>query len=258
MPPNSAGDRVDSDFQPSVAAFHRAQIGAGERFRCPRLSDGSIGRRTIARMIAGVILAAGRSTRMGRPKSLLTCPDGRTFTRALVDALRSGGVSPLLIVGRPDDRALQADVEAIGSPVTRVTPVTPVTFVANFDADAGGQLSSVLAGLREADRPGTSAVMIVPVDAPLITAETVSTLIAVFAATAAPVVRARCQGRNGHPVIFSRALFDELRAADPALGAKAVLREHAAEIVNVDVDDPGVLGDVDTPEDYRKLIADQT
>jgi molybdenum cofactor cytidylyltransferase len=200
-------------------------------------------------MIAGVILAAGRSTRMGRPKSLLTCRDGRTFARALVDALRDGGVSPLVIVGRPDDRALRGEVEAIGS---------PVTFVANSDADAGGQLSSVLAGLREADGPDLSALMVVPVDAPLIAAETVSTLIAAFGATAAPVVRARYQGRNGHPVIFSRKVFGELRAADPALGAKAVLRAHANHIVNVDVDDPGVLGDIDTPDDYRRLIAGQT
>jgi molybdenum cofactor cytidylyltransferase len=200
-------------------------------------------------MIAGLILAAGRSTRMGRPKALLTCQDGRTFARALVHALRRGGVSRVLIVGRPEDRALQAEVEAIES---------PVTFVANDDADAGGQLSSVIAGLREADRPGISAVMVVPVDAPLVTAETVSSLAGVFGASGAPVVRARYQGRNGHPVIFSREVFSELRSADPGVGAKAVLRAHATEIVNVDVDDAGVLGDVDTPEDYRRLLADQT
>jgi CTP:molybdopterin cytidylyltransferase MocA len=55
-------------------------------------------------------------------------------------------------------------------------------------------------------------------------------------------------------VIFSRAVFDELRRADPAAGAKAVLRAHEAAIVNVDVEDPGVLGDVDTPESYRALF----
>ena len=200
-------------------------------------------------MIAGLILAAGRSTRMGRSKALLTCRDGRTFVRALVEALLGGGVSAVLIVGRPEDRALQAEVERIGS---------RVEFVSNSDADAGGQLSSVLAGLRQADRPGLSAIMVVPVDAPLVTAETVSALGAVFDATSAPIIRGRYQGRNGHPVVFARAVFDDLRRADAAVGAKAVLRAHAAEIVNVDVEDAGVLGDVDTPEDYRKLIADQT
>lgn len=96
--------------------------------------------------------------------------------------------------------------------------------------------------------------MVVPVDAPLVAPETVSKLIGVFAATGAVIVRARYQGRNGHPVIFSRAVFDQLRHADPSLGAKAVLRAHEDAIVNVDVDDPGVTGDIDTPEDYEKLV----
>jgi molybdenum cofactor cytidylyltransferase len=82
----------------------------------------------------------------------------------------------------------------------------------------------------------------------------VATLIAVFSATGAPVVRARFQGRNGHPVVFSRAVFDHLRAADPQVGAKAILRAHAGAIVEVDVEDPAVVGDVDTPEDYRRLL----
>jgi len=63
----------------------------------------------------------------------------------------------------------------------------------------------------------------------------------------------REQVRNGHPVVFSRTVFDELRRADPAIGAKAVLRDHQDAIVNVDVDDPGVAGDIDTPEDYEGL-----
>jgi molybdenum cofactor cytidylyltransferase len=82
----------------------------------------------------------------------------------------------------------------------------------------------------------------------------VSTLIAAFSATGAPVVRARFQGRNGHPVIFSRAVFDQLRGADPHVGAEAVLRAHVRAIVNVDVEDSAVVGDVDTPEDYRRLL----
>lgn len=196
-------------------------------------------------MIAGLILAAGRSSRMGQSKALLTCPDGRTFVRALADALRAGGVEAPVIVGRADDAALHVEVQGFRS---------GVALVMNPDADRGGQLSSVLAGLREVDRPGVCAIMIIPVDAPLVTADTISTLIAVFTATGAPIVRARYEGRNGHPVIFSRALFEELRGADPGLGAKAVLRAHSSALINVDVDDAGVVGDVDTPEDYRRLF----
>jgi len=195
-------------------------------------------------MIAGVILAAGRSTRMGRPKAMLIAPCGSTFVARLVHTLTSGGVDAPFVVGRPEDELLRSAVESLDS---------RARWVENPDADTGGQLSSLQAGLRRADRPGIRALMVVPVDAPMIVIDTVVTLIATFNATGAPIVRPRYQGRNGHPVVFSRAVFDELRRADPAVGAKAVLRAHEDTIVNVDVDDAGVGGDVDTPEDYENL-----
>jgi molybdenum cofactor cytidylyltransferase len=126
-------------------------------------------------------------------------------------------------------------------------------FVENANADAG-QLSSLLAGLRAADLPGVRAVLVAPVDCPLISADTVAALLAAFGSTRAPIVRACYCGRHGHPVLFSRAVFTDLRRADPAMGAKAVLRAHEGAIVNVDVNDPGVVRDVDTPEDYRALF----
>jgi len=193
-------------------------------------------------MVAGIILAAGRSTRMGRSKAMLVTPDGMTFVARLLQALAGGGVDAPLVVGRPDDDELQREVDAAGA-----------RFVMNPDADAGGQLSSLLAGLHKADRPGIRALMVTPVDAPMVTSETVSRLIAVFRETSGSIVRPRYRGRNGHPVIFSRGLFDELRHASPATGAKAVLRAHEHAIINVDVDDPGVIADIDTPEDYAKL-----
>jgi molybdenum cofactor cytidylyltransferase len=196
-------------------------------------------------MVAGIILAAGRSTRMGQPKALLIAPDGRTFVSRLAETLYEGGVDAPLVVGRPDDDPLRLEVETIGC---------GVRFVVNVDADQGGQLSSLLAGLHKADRPGVRAVMVVPVDAPLVTADTVATMIAAFTSTGASIVRARHQGWNGHPVIFSREVFDDLRHADPEAGAKAVVRAHHGATVYVDVNDEGVIGDVDTPEDYRKMF----
>jgi molybdenum cofactor cytidylyltransferase len=195
-------------------------------------------------MIAGVILAAGRSTRMGRPKALLIAPGGLTFVARLVDTLFAGGVDAPFVVGRSDDEALRTEVESLDS---------RARWIENPDADVGGQLSSLLTGLRKADRPGIRALMVVPVDAPMITVATVARLIEVVNVTGAPIVRPRYQGRNGHPVVFSRAVFDALRRADPAVGAKAVLRDYQRAIVNVDVDDAGVAGDVDTPEDYEGL-----
>ena len=194
-------------------------------------------------MIAGIILAAGRSTRMGTSKALLSASSSETFVSRLIATLRSGGLAAPMVVGRADDELLHREVERYGCP-----------FVVNPNADAGGQLSSLLAGLAAADRADLRGALVVPVDAPLVTSHTVATLVAVFEATLAPVVRPRHAGRHGHPVIFSRAIFDELRRADPAAGARAVVRAHERAIVNVDVDDPGVLGDVDTPESYRALF----
>ena len=175
---------------------------------------------------------------------MLIAPCGSTFVARLVHTLTSGGVDAPFVVGRPEDELLRSAVESLDS---------RARWVENPDADTGGQLSSLQAGLRRADRPGIRALMVVPVDAPMIVIDTVVTLIATFNATGAPIVRPRYHGRNGHPVVFSRAVFDELRRADPAVGAKAVLRAHEDTIVNVDVDDAGVGGDVDTPEDYENL-----
>jgi len=194
-------------------------------------------------VVAGIILAAGRSVRMGTPKALLPASPTESFVARLLTTLRDGGIENPVVVGRPGDEQLRGEVERQGG-----------VYVVNPKADEGGQLSSLLAGLSACDRAHLRGVMVVPVDAPLLSPSTVATLLAVFDATLAPVVRARYQGRNGHPVIFSRGVFDELRRADPATGAKSVVHAHRQTILNVDVDDPGVVGDVDTPESYRAMF----
>ena len=102
------------------------------------------------------------------------------------------------------------------------------------------------------DGPGVDGVLVTLVDVPLIGAAAVRTLLERAAVSAAPVVRAVHQGRHGHPVIFKRHLFDALRRADPAAGAKAVVR--AVQVEDVETGDPGVVEDVDTPEEYARLF----
>ncbi len=195
-------------------------------------------------MIPGIVLAAGRSVRMGRSKALLPCgAEGLTFVHCAAAALCGGGAEEALIVGRPEDEALRAVVDAL--------PLR-ARYVENPAADSG-QLSSVLAGLAAADRPGVSAVIVVPVDAPLIRADTVAALVARFRAGGGPIVRAVLGGRHGHPVLFGRQVFEALRHADPSVGARGVLHAHPHWVLDVEVDDPGVLGDVDTPADYDGL-----
>ena len=102
---------------------------------------------------------------------------------------------------------------------------------------------------RRSRRPDTAVTL---VDVPLINPGTIRVLCERAAMTRAPIVRAVHRGRHGHPVIFKREVFDPVRRADPAIGAKAVLRAFPVE--DVDIDDPGIAEDVDTPDDYRRLI----
>ena len=191
-------------------------------------------------LIPAIVLAAGASTRMRRAKALLPAGD-RTFVRRILDSLRDGGVGDVVVVVRPDDAAIEDQVAAAGFGRT----------VPNVRAEQG-QLTSLLAGLEAVDAPAVAAVLVTLVDVPLITAATVRALCERVPLSPAQMVRAVYRGRHGHPVIFKRALFDPLRRADPAVGAKAVVR--AASIEDVEVDDPGVVEDVDTPADYRRVI----
>lgn len=196
-------------------------------------------------MVAVIILAAGRSTRMGQSKPLLPYGGvpGQTFLSRLVEIAQNSGVLEVFVVGRPGDAPLQAEVQRRGA-----------TFVENPQADHG-QLSSLQAGLsRLEERHGAEleAVMVMPADAPLISSAAVDLLLKAARASRAQILRATCAGQHGHPVIFKRATFAELHAADPNVGARAVVRADPSRVEDVDVGDVGVTIDFDTPEEYRR------
>lgn len=195
-------------------------------------------------MIVGIILAAGASSRMGRSKALLPI-GGETFVTCLCRTLLAAGVDDVVVV------VSGGDFEAVGSAVASTGLAARV--VENPRRDEG-QLSSVLAGLAVADRPGVNAVLVHLVDAPLVAAGTVRAVLDAFRRTGAPVVRPAANGRHGHPVLFARRVFDDLRHADPGVGAKAVVHAHAADICEVPVDDEGACRDIDTPDDYKRFI----
>lgn len=185
---------------------------------------------------------------MGRPKALLQASqDGDTFVARLTRTLLEGGVVDVFVVGRAGDDGLASEVQRMAD------AGHAVRLVLNHHAERG-QLSSVVTGLNAADRPGVTGVLVVPVDSPFVRADTVRALLAEFAAHRDAIVRAAFCGRHGHPVIFARRYFDELRRADPDAGAKAVVHARADAVRNVDANDPAVVDDIDGPADYERAF----
>lgn len=175
---------------------------------------------------------------MGRDKALLPYA-GTTFLERLID-LFLPRVAPLVVVlGHNAGRIMVAMRERPG-----------VQVAINYKYK-DGQLSSLKTGIAAlpSDAP---AALVTLVDHPAV-AE--STLDAILAYASAPLVIPRYQGRRGHPVLLSRALLDEIAALPPHASAKQVIHAHLTEAAQFDLDDPGVLRDIDTPEDYEQLAS---
>ena len=187
--------------------------------------------------LAGIILAAGASRRMGSPKALLDYR-GETFVGRLVRIFSCccdvvivvAGVHAELIRGRMDRRA---------------------RLVINPDPDRG-QLSSLQTALAEVPRDA-AGFLFTPVDCPTVREETIETLIHAFHKNRTLFAIPRYHGRRGHPVCVRASLIAEFLALPPTAETRAVVNMHADRITYIDVDDPGVLADVDDLEAYRKI-----
>jgi molybdenum cofactor cytidylyltransferase len=113
-------------------------------------------------------------------------------------------------------------------------------------------------GLDAAARPEVDSILVTPVDIPMVHASTIRQIVEAWQKNRAPVARPAVGLRHGHPVLFDRSVFAELRMAPLDEGARAVVHAHADRVVNVPVEDKGCLVDVDTPADYHALIRDAT
>ena len=190
-------------------------------------------------MIAGLILAAGESSRMGQDKALLTYR-GRTFLETVVQTLREADVSRVAAV-------LGHHAEEVQRGIT----LENVEVVINPEYRRG-QTSSLQAGLRALESADLEAVVLCLVDHPLISADTVRALVASFRRSGAPVVIPTFQNQRGHPVLVARALFEELRGLSSDEGANTIIRKHHDAAKFVEVSDEGILIDVDNPDVYRR------
>lgn len=189
---------------------------------------------------AGVVPSAGASTRMGTDKGLLKV-DGRSFLERTVHALAEGGCAPVLAIVAEGEEELAEEAVAAGAVVL-------------FNPDpGGGPITSLRIALAALDGL-VDGVAYLPVDHPMVRADTVRELLDSSRTRQAALTIPTYRSKRGHPAVFGRALFVEL--LDPALegGAKTVVHRHLSEALLVEVDDEGVLIDVDTPEAYRAVL----
>ncbi|HXK06460.1 MAG TPA: nucleotidyltransferase family protein [Verrucomicrobiae bacterium] len=183
---------------------------------------------------AGIILAAGESRRMGFPKALLRYRNA-TFLDTLV-ALFAPRCSPVIVV-------LGAHADRI-----REGAACPATFVVNMDFQRG-MITSLQCGLRSVP-PDAEAVLLTLVDHPAVAP---ATLDALLAETGTLLRVPRYTGRRGHPIWFASALIPEFLALPQTGAARDVVRAHAAGTTFLDLDDPGIVADIDDPAAYREL-----
>jgi len=187
-------------------------------------------------VIAGIILAAGASSRMGRPKALLEYR-GETFAERLVRVL-SPVCDPVIVVLGYHAEAIRARVAA--------------NFVVNPDPDRG-QLSSLQTALAALPAE-VEGFVFTPVDSPSVSETTVADLLRIFRERRDAIVIPRFEGKRGHPVCVPRSLMADFLALAPTEQTRVVVNRNADRIVYVDVDDPGVLADIDDPAAYRALV----
>lgn len=190
-------------------------------------------------MIAGLILAAGASSRMGMPKALLDYR-GETFVARLARVL-GAQCSPVTVV-------LGYHADAIRPQIRK-----SVQIVVNPDPSRG-QLSSLQTALTALPAEADGFAFI-PVDCPAVAGETIAKLAQAFERRAASTlfVIPRQSGRRGHPVFAARPVADELLALAPTAEARDIVHAHVDRTEYVDVDDPGIFTDIDDPEAYRRL-----
>jgi len=189
--------------------------------------------------------AAGASRRMGRPKLLLPYLEG-TIVGALVASLQAAGVETIALISAPEDRALQDWARAAGL----VSAVNP--------APERGMLSTIQEGI--AVLGGAAALLeqrrtllISPADLPAIRPATISEVVRRREAANAPLALPVWRGHHGHPLVIAPELIPEIAALDPAIGLRQLRDRHAAATLWIEVDDPGAVQDVDTPDDYQAL-----
>ncbi|MFQ5723238.1 MAG: NTP transferase domain-containing protein [Terriglobia bacterium] len=191
--------------------------------------------------IAGIILAAGESARMGKDKALLSWA-GKTFLEHLLAAVKNSGVRLVRVVLGANAEEVQKRIQ-FGAAEVVVHPEW-----------RKGQLSSLIAALDTLPPRIVEAALVCLVDHPGISSRLIQTLIAQFQQSGKLIVMPNYRGKRGHPVLFAAKLFDELRAAPLEVGARHLVRHHPGDILEVPTEEEGVVLNINDRTAYQKIL----
>jgi len=194
-------------------------------------------------MPTALLPAAGASRRMGRPKLLLPYR-GETIVGSLIASLRAAGVERIVLVIAPGDDELRSWAEREG-----------LTVAVNPEPERG-MLSTIQEGLAALGPVHSETLLISPADLPAVRPETIAEVVRRREETGAPLALPVWRGRHGHPLAIAPELTSEIAGLDPLVpntGLRQLRDRHAAATLWIDVDDPGAVQDVDTPQDYEAL-----
>jgi molybdenum cofactor cytidylyltransferase len=188
--------------------------------------------------VAGIVLAGGQSKRLGQPKQLLSWR-GEPFVRQVAKTALQAGLSPVVVVTGAVKEGIEQALEGL-----------PVILAHNPDWEQG-QSTSIRAGLRSLPRESGGAIFLLS-DQPHTPGMLISTLVETHRRTQAKIIAPEVDGRRANPVLFDRSTFAELLALSGDVGGRAVFSKFRATWVPWH--DPSILVDVDSPEDYQKLL----
>ena len=196
------------------------------------------------RVLYAVIPAAGLSRRMGRPKLLLPLGE-KTVLARLLETLDRPRVRCRAVVLRRSDEELAAEVQKAGA-----WAIQPETDPPEMRESVQHALSAVAERFHPQDEDGW---LLVPGDHPVLSAAVIDQLLSAWQTTAADILIPTCQGRRGHPTLFSWELAGRVPGIPEDRGLNWLVRSGGATIEEVSLDDPAILTDLDTPADYEAL-----